>query len=309
MKQAPSERPVRSPSRSERRALVRRGTEDGRVRPIDRAAGAPAEKTRCGRCGAAYERKRWAPVASGETAAPEGFLAGVCPACRQVEAGQYFGRVTLRGPMAPALEEAVLKRIRNVARRAAGRQPERRLVSIERGGADIEVLTTSQKLAHRILRSLLAAFGGEAAYAWSDDDGELHALWIPKENRTATKGAAGAAAEAWAPPGLPRLRVRCRGARLDAAWETRIRRQLRSWAMARPDLTELRVSLTRGRRHRSGGETAAVHAALTGRSVHATKRADTMAIALRDALAAVDREMQPARLRFRRASRGRRAAP
>ena len=41
----------------------------------------------------------------------------------------------------------------------------------------MEVLTTSQKLAHRIARELEKAFGGKAAYSWSDDDGSLFATW------------------------------------------------------------------------------------------------------------------------------------
>jgi hypothetical protein len=44
-------------------------------------------------------------------------------------------------------------------------------------GATIEVLTTSEKLAHRIARELEKAFRGAAAYHWSDGDGRLLAIW------------------------------------------------------------------------------------------------------------------------------------
>jgi hypothetical protein len=37
-------------------------------------------------------------------------------------------------------------------------------------------LTTSQKLAHRIVHELKKAFRGRATYAWSDD-GTLFATW------------------------------------------------------------------------------------------------------------------------------------
>lgn len=40
-----------------------------------------------------------------------------------------------------------------------------------------EVLTTSQKLAHRIVHELKKAFRGQAGYAWSDRDGSLLATW------------------------------------------------------------------------------------------------------------------------------------
>lgn len=40
-------------------------------------------------------------------------------------------------------------------------------------GDTLEVLTTSQKLAHRIAREVEKAFGGRAHFSWSDDDGSL----------------------------------------------------------------------------------------------------------------------------------------
>jgi len=69
------------------------------------------------------------------------------------------------------------RRIENVAKRAAYTQPERRIVSLGWEGKTLEVLTTSQKLAHRIARELKKAFGGRTTYAWSDRDGTLSATW------------------------------------------------------------------------------------------------------------------------------------
>lgn len=40
-----------------------------------------------------------------------------------------------------------------------------------------EVLTTSQKLAHRIARELNRSFAGQVTNDWSDRDGELYAAW------------------------------------------------------------------------------------------------------------------------------------
>jgi hypothetical protein len=68
-------------------------------------------------------------------------------------------------------------RIRNVAARARFTQPQRRVVSAERRGAVLQVLTTSQKLAHRIVHELRKAFRGRAQYAWSPTDGSLLATW------------------------------------------------------------------------------------------------------------------------------------
>ena len=63
------------------------------------------------------------------------------------------------------------------AARAAFTQPERRIVSIDRESNGIAVLTTSQKLAHRIARELEKAFGGSAKYRWEPSDGSLRAEW------------------------------------------------------------------------------------------------------------------------------------
>jgi hypothetical protein len=45
----------------------------------------------------------------------------------------------------------------------------------------LEILTTSQKLAHRIARELEKAFGGRARFTWSDREGSLDATWKPPE--------------------------------------------------------------------------------------------------------------------------------
>jgi hypothetical protein len=63
--------------------------------------------------------------------------------------------------------------------RARHTQPERRTVRIDRIRSGLEILTTSQKLAHRIARELEKAFGGHAHYRWSDREGGLDATWDP----------------------------------------------------------------------------------------------------------------------------------
>jgi hypothetical protein len=51
--------------------------------------------------------------------------------------------------------------------------PERRIVASNWNGDTLEVLTTSQKLAHRIACEVEKAFGGQSHFSWSDDDGSL----------------------------------------------------------------------------------------------------------------------------------------
>jgi hypothetical protein len=84
--------------------------------------------------------------------------------------------VVIRGTYASDHDEAIRQRIANVDAQAQFTQPERRVVSAERDGAVFEVLTTSQKLAHRIVHELKKAYRGRASYKWSDD-GSLFAVW------------------------------------------------------------------------------------------------------------------------------------
>ena len=131
---------------------------------------------RCERCGAIYARRTWRRGRALTHAALGRARWVVCPACRQTDDQQYVGRLLLQGSYVAAHEPAVRARIEHVVGRAQARQPERRLVSLERQRDGLEVLTTSQKLAHRVAHELRKAFGGRTTYAWSDD-GSLLATW------------------------------------------------------------------------------------------------------------------------------------
>jgi hypothetical protein len=159
------------------RALSRRGVRSDKVTPAEAVAGRPTEPTLCDRCGASFIRRTWRT----DRRIPATQLAVarwvVCPACRQVERGLGFGRVDITGTFVSLHEAEVRRRIATVAARAAARQPERRIVSIDWNGPRLEVLTTSQKLAHRIGHELAKAFGGRTSYKWSDDR-TLVATWI-----------------------------------------------------------------------------------------------------------------------------------
>lgn len=159
------------------RELVRRGTAAGKVALPSKRRGAPAEPAVCSRCGEIYRRKTWRAGERSDTASLVGASWTVCPACRQTREGEYFGRVTLRGPISAAEEAELRRRVENVEARAQFTQPERRVVSFERTRGALVVLTTSQKLAHRIAREVVKLYGGNARYSWSDRDGALDAVW------------------------------------------------------------------------------------------------------------------------------------
>ena len=165
------------------RSLSRKGTGTGKSTTV--AAGKPTRggATVCERCGAIFSRRTWRRDHKLDDRTLAMATWAVCPACEQVAGGEYFGRVVARGPYVEANEAAIRQRIENVAARAEFTQPQHRVVSIGRDGATLEVLTTSQKLAHRIAHELKKAFGGRTSYTWSDRDGTLFATW---ERGTAT---------------------------------------------------------------------------------------------------------------------------
>lgn len=168
------------------RSLNRKGSESGKVLPVTAKAGTPPEPSVCERCGAVFSRRTWRSDRKVTDALLGRAKWTVCPSCKQVASGEYFGRVVLRGAFVGPNEAVIRQRIDNVAARAGFTQPQRRLVSVSRAGDEIEVLTTSQKLAHRVVRELVKAFRGKASYAWSDSDGALFATWERTDIPTAS---------------------------------------------------------------------------------------------------------------------------
>ncbi|HZP42151.1 MAG TPA: hypothetical protein VFD84_11675 [Candidatus Binatia bacterium] len=158
------------------RSLNRRAARPKKTHAGEATRGRLREPSVCARCGAVFARRVWhtGRQASGPLLARAHWT--TCPACEQAGASVGFGRVLVRGPYARLHEDAIRRRIANVAARSASTQPERRLSAIERRGDVLEIVTTSQKLAHRIAHELRKAFRGRATYAWSDD-GTLLATW------------------------------------------------------------------------------------------------------------------------------------
>jgi NMD protein affecting ribosome stability and mRNA decay len=159
------------------RSHTRKGARSDKKPPVAIKAEPATEPAVCEHCGAVFSRRTWRRGRAVSHALLGRATWTTCPACRQASRGEGFGRVVLRGSYVTANEDAIRRRIENVGARAGFTQPERRVVSVDRDGRGLEVLTTSQKLAHRIVHELKKAFGGRASYAWSDRDGSLFATW------------------------------------------------------------------------------------------------------------------------------------
>jgi NMD protein affecting ribosome stability and mRNA decay len=146
--------------------------------PVSRRPAPPSDLTCCERCGLVFWRKTWRRSRRRTThALLAGAAWGLCPACRQADSGQAFGRVLVLGDLTVTQREELRRRVANVCRRAAYTQPQRRLLDLRGVDGGLEVRTTSQKLAHRIAHEIEKAFGGRVSYEWSDRDGRLLARW------------------------------------------------------------------------------------------------------------------------------------
>jgi hypothetical protein len=166
------------------RSLNRRGTRSEKS-PHPSLTRRNPRTTACHGCGAFFARKTWRHDHPVRERTYDTVVWRLCPACRQSARGEGMGKVVIPGVWADRHEDETRRRIANVAVRARTTQPQRRVVSVDRVGESLEVITTSQKLAHRVARELEKAFGGRARYLWADSDGSLRAVWSPPARRRA----------------------------------------------------------------------------------------------------------------------------
>jgi NMD protein affecting ribosome stability and mRNA decay len=144
--------------------------------PYLRDAGPPKGAV-CTRCGAVYSNKRWALGTPPTPAAVEKAPRVTCPACRKIKDGYVGGFVTLRGEFLEEHSEEILNMVRNKEKRAMNNNPLDRIISIKRTRGDLEITTTTDKLAQRIGQMLGKAYNGSVEYKWSDDIKMTRVVW------------------------------------------------------------------------------------------------------------------------------------
>jgi NMD protein affecting ribosome stability and mRNA decay len=155
------------------RSLNRRGARSDQSPPVAQKQKF-SEPSICDRCGAVYSGKTWRRGRRLSREVMDKARWVECPGCAQAASGKYYGQVLITLADADN-RDALLARIANVESRALATQPERRIVARNWEGETLEVLTTSQKLAHRIAHEIEKVFGGKARFSWSDGDGALRA--------------------------------------------------------------------------------------------------------------------------------------
>jgi hypothetical protein len=168
--------------------MDRRGARSDMSPPVTRRAQF-RDPSICDRCGAVYSARTWRRGRNLSAELADRATWVHCPGCTQAESGEYHGRVLIELPQGSSASAAdISHRIKNVESRAEYTQPERQILSSKWDGDQLEVLTTSQKLAHRIAHEVAKAFGGKPRFSWADEDGTLLARLTVRAKRSGRTG-------------------------------------------------------------------------------------------------------------------------
>lgn len=139
----------------------------------------PKEIVQCSGCGACYHRRRWMLTA------PAGFSLAAhvrpvyCPACQKIKARRASGELHVLG-LGDRDRAEVLSLLRNEEVKAREKNPLERIMRLEKSVDGWKVVTTTEKLAQRLGRSMYKARGGKIAYKWSHNNKFVRVVWEHK---------------------------------------------------------------------------------------------------------------------------------
>lgn len=120
----------------------------------------------CTRCHAIWDRKHWHLNEEEYKSLRQDKSVSqvVCPACVKIERQEFDGQVTLKSPLIPKNEEAIIGLIYNTEAHIREHNPLARIASLTVRGDTIEVLTITPFLAERIGKELRKAYQGTVEF-------------------------------------------------------------------------------------------------------------------------------------------------
>lgn len=137
----------------------------------------------CKKCLAVYAEKRWRfdDAESRKLAASSRTHKLICPACQKIRDDYPEGILTVRWSALKDHEAEIRGRIDNVEARTLSINPLARVMKIIGRQHDLEVHTTTDRLAQRLGRELVRAFRGRVTYRWAHRDMLVRVAWTGPE--------------------------------------------------------------------------------------------------------------------------------
>ena len=130
--------------------------------------------TKCPQCGLLFQSGvwQWKPV---DPSHPLRWK--LCPACLQIRDRYAGGVLRLSGSFVGRRSEEILRRIRNLEKRALAEHPLERIMSIEESKGEVRLLATAEHLVVCIGKSLRRDFGGELEIKYAPDEKFADVRW------------------------------------------------------------------------------------------------------------------------------------
>ncbi len=133
----------------------------------------------CNICKAVYHNKKW--FLDKELYKEKSKLKDInwvtCPACKKTKENVPSGVVTLKGSFLKQHKQEIMNLIRNEDEHSKKYNPLKRIMKINEKGDEIEILTTTAKLAQRIGSILKKAYNGEVEYKKHENAKFMRVAW------------------------------------------------------------------------------------------------------------------------------------
>ena len=138
-----------------------------------------ADVSICKDCNAVYHNKKWFLDAKlyEQKKKLKDINWVICPACKKTKENVPNGVVTLKGDFLKEHKQEILNLIHNEDERSKNYNPLKRIMKINEKKGEIEILTTSAKLAQRIGSILFKAYSGEVEYKKHDNAKFMRVEW------------------------------------------------------------------------------------------------------------------------------------
>lgn len=126
----------------------------------------------CGSCGVVFAEGRWQWHPAADNAARV-----TCPACQRIQDKVPAGFLSLHGDFIDQHRDEIMSLIRNVEQKERGEHPLNRIMAIEPQDEGVLITFTDTHLARGVGEALHAAYKGDLAFAYTDEEHLVRGSW------------------------------------------------------------------------------------------------------------------------------------